>query len=269
MPKAPSTSGLVRWPAGASRTLRAYATQPCPLTAQPAKPASLLMPLLLLAAFSSMCAAGRVLKEYRRPRDEPRKKEASQYRCHPKVDSGWTRGTASGASYCCLYFARGIWCAGRLMQGAWCDGCAPHCAPELSWGAGRAVLLPSSCKGIATGLSADRLCMCHTCLPPAATTAQTAPTCTACPPLRTRSGTEQTTRTTSLGGSAAPPRRTAARRVRLGAWGRAAVQLDHTQPVCEGYCNGIAISSVALQIAAPVRHNLHPWLPCSTCPHWG
>ncbi|EFN52859.1 hypothetical protein CHLNCDRAFT_138339 [Chlorella variabilis] len=50
---------------------------------------------------------GRVLKEYRKPR-ENRKKEASAYRCHPKIDSGWTRGEGSGVEYCCLYFARGI-----------------------------------------------------------------------------------------------------------------------------------------------------------------
>ncbi|KAL4439994.1 hypothetical protein ABPG75_002995 [Micractinium tetrahymenae] len=50
---------------------------------------------------------GRVLKEYRKPRDG-RRKEASQYRCLPKVDSGETRGSRSGAGYCCLYFARGI-----------------------------------------------------------------------------------------------------------------------------------------------------------------
>jgi hypothetical protein len=53
---------------------------------------------------------GRVLKEYRKPREGSRgKKEVSQYRCHPRADAGWTRGAGSGAAYCCLYFARGIW----------------------------------------------------------------------------------------------------------------------------------------------------------------
>lgn len=51
---------------------------------------------------------GRVLREYRKPR-EGRRKEASKYRCLPKADSGETRGSRSGAGYCCLYFARGIW----------------------------------------------------------------------------------------------------------------------------------------------------------------
>ena len=53
---------------------------------------------------------GRVLKEYRKPREGGRgKREVSQYRCHPRADAGWTRGAGSGAAYCCLYFARGIW----------------------------------------------------------------------------------------------------------------------------------------------------------------
>ena len=33
---------------------------------------------------------------------------ATKYRCQPELDSGWTRGEASGATYCCLYFARGL-----------------------------------------------------------------------------------------------------------------------------------------------------------------
>ena len=56
---------------------------------------------------------GRVLREYRKPREEgQRRREASKYRCHPRLDSGWTRGADSGQNYCCLYFARGIWCEG-------------------------------------------------------------------------------------------------------------------------------------------------------------
>jgi hypothetical protein len=51
---------------------------------------------------------GKVLKEFRKQR-ELHRKEASKYRCLPKLDSGWTRGEASGMQYCCLYFARGIW----------------------------------------------------------------------------------------------------------------------------------------------------------------
>ncbi|PSC68748.1 Pre-mRNA-splicing factor cwc2 [Micractinium conductrix] len=51
---------------------------------------------------------GRVLKEYRKPREGRGAKQASLYRCLPKAHCGWTRGAGSGASYCCLYFARGI-----------------------------------------------------------------------------------------------------------------------------------------------------------------
>jgi hypothetical protein len=57
---------------------------------------------------------GRVLKEFRKPR-EGRRKEVSKYRCHGKIDSGWTRGEGSGVGYCCLYFARGIWCAPQAV----------------------------------------------------------------------------------------------------------------------------------------------------------
>lgn len=35
-------------------------------------------------------------------------KQKSEYRCHPKVDEGYTRGEGMGSGYCCLYFARGI-----------------------------------------------------------------------------------------------------------------------------------------------------------------
>lgn len=50
----------------------------------------------------------RKLKEFRTPREGRGTKHRSEYRCHPKLDSGWTRGSKSGCSYCCLYFARGI-----------------------------------------------------------------------------------------------------------------------------------------------------------------
>lgn len=33
---------------------------------------------------------------------------ASDYKCHPQVDSGWTRGERGGTRYICLYFARGL-----------------------------------------------------------------------------------------------------------------------------------------------------------------
>lgn len=35
-------------------------------------------------------------------------RQASAYRCRPKVDTGRTRGDAAGVAYCCLYFARGL-----------------------------------------------------------------------------------------------------------------------------------------------------------------
>lgn len=46
-------------------------------------------------------------------------KQASLYRCLPKAHCGWTRGAGSGASYCCLYFARGIWWVGAGWPQVW------------------------------------------------------------------------------------------------------------------------------------------------------
>lgn len=47
-------------------------------------------------------------REFSTPRESRGVKEKSQYRCHPLLDSGWTRGQTQGTHFCCLYFARGI-----------------------------------------------------------------------------------------------------------------------------------------------------------------
>ena len=39
-------------------------------------------------------------------------KKAAAHRCHPARDSGRTRGSESGASVCCIDFARGVCAAG-------------------------------------------------------------------------------------------------------------------------------------------------------------
>ena len=59
---------------------------------------------------------GRPAKGFGRSREERLKRVASAYRCHPRLDEGWTRGEGSGVQYCCLYFARGI-----CHHGANCD----------------------------------------------------------------------------------------------------------------------------------------------------
>lgn len=45
---------------------------------------------------------------FRPPKEGRGTKIKSQYRCHASLDSGLTRGDASGCEYVCLYFARGI-----------------------------------------------------------------------------------------------------------------------------------------------------------------
>jgi hypothetical protein len=45
-----------------------------------------------------------------RRKAEPKK--AAAHRCRPARDSGCTRGSESGASFCCIDFARGICAAG-------------------------------------------------------------------------------------------------------------------------------------------------------------
>lgn len=49
-------------------------------------------------------------KPNNRRKAEPRK--AATHRCRPARDSGRTRGSESGASFCCIDFARGICAAG-------------------------------------------------------------------------------------------------------------------------------------------------------------
>ena len=51
---------------------------------------------------------GRRQREHRPDRGGRGTKIKTEYRCHPSLDSGWTRGERAGCSYHCIYFARGI-----------------------------------------------------------------------------------------------------------------------------------------------------------------
>lgn len=49
---------------------------------------------------------GRRLREFRTEKTSRGVKNLTAYRCHPKLDEGWTRGERGGNQYCCIYFAR-------------------------------------------------------------------------------------------------------------------------------------------------------------------